>query len=305
MPFGQGVSRLFLAVLAPVAVAACDSAALSGFAGPTLEITVSTTGPEPDLDGYTVQVDAEPARAIQTATPLRVHNIQPGNHAVFVAGIADNCMADGANPRSVQVEIEGTTTVTIAVVCAARTGEVLVTTRARGRLPYATRPTVLIDGAERANIDTGIVLIRHVVPGPHVFELRGMASHCMAQGNPRTVNIPPVETTAVDFLVTCTGLGGILEIETVAFGAQNPQGYLFSIDGGRAQRLVVSFLAISNIAAGPHTVLLSDIPHRCAVLGQNPHRVLVPPEGRGRARFEIFCEPSLTPSTVSRSPAEP
>jgi hypothetical protein len=292
MPSGQGVSRLFLVVLATVAVAACDGDALSGFAGPSLEITVSTTGAEPDLDGYTIQVDAEPARAIQTATPLQVHNIQPGNHTVFVAGIADNCMVDGANPRSVKVEIEGTTTVTIAVVCAARTGQVLVTAWTRGRLPYATRPTVLIDGAERANIDTGIVLIRHVVPGQHVIALRGMAAHCMAQGNPRTVSIKAVEITAVDFLVTCVGLRGILEIETVEFGAQNPQGYLFSIDGGRAQRMsAVSFLAISNIAAGPHTVLLSDIPHHCTVLGQNPYRVLVPPEGRGRARFEIFCEP--------------
>jgi hypothetical protein len=288
-----------------VAVAACDSDALSGFAGPTLEITVTTTGAEPDPDGYTIQVDAEPARVIESATPLQVHNLQPGNHTVFVAAIADNCVVDGANPRSVQVETEGTTTVTIAVVCAARTGQVLVTTRARGRLPYATRPTVLIDGAERANIDTGIVLIRNVVPGPRVFELLGMASHCMAQGNPRTVSIPPVETTAVDFLVTCTGLRGILEIETVASGAETPQGYLFSIDGGRPRRILVSFLAISNIAAGPHTVLLSDIPHRCTVLGQNPYRVLVPPEGRDRARFEIICGPSLTSSTVSRSPAKP
>ena len=91
-----------------MAVAACDGDSVAGFAGPSLEIIVSITGAEPDLDGYTVQVDAERARAVRTATPLQVHNIQPGDHTVFVAGIADNCMVDGANPRSVMVEIEGT-----------------------------------------------------------------------------------------------------------------------------------------------------------------------------------------------------
>ncbi len=292
MPSGQGVSRLFQVVLTTVAVAACDGDSVAGFAGPSLEIIVSITGAEPDLDGYTIQVDAERARAVRTATPLQVHNIQPGNHTVFVAGIADNCMVDGANPRSVMVEIEGTTTVTIPVVCAARTGQVLVTTSTRGRLPYATPPTVLIDGAERANIDTGIVLIRDVAPGQHVIALRGMAAHCMAQGNPRTVSIEAVQTKAVDFLVTCVGLRGILEIETVTFGSQRLPDYLFTIDGGRVIRMSgFSFLAISNVAAGPHMVLLLDIP-QCTVRGRNPHRVLVPPEGSGRARFEIFCEPS-------------
>jgi hypothetical protein len=285
-------SLLTSLLLASGTALACNGNDISGPTGATLEVTVSTTGAEPDADGYTVQVDAENARAVKPAGTIQTRNIQPGNHTIYVGGVADNCIVNGANPRSVSVPVEGVTAIVIEVVCGARTGGVLVTTRTQGASPYPNDHAVLVDGIERAAIDTGIVLIKSVTPGTHVIQLSGLSSQCSAQGNPQTVSVKADGVTSVEFQVVCIGLHGLLEISSVAFGYQNPENFALTIDGGPTRPLgSVSTFTIANIAAGPHTVQLLDIPPNCTVRGDNPSLVTVPAGGRGRVRFDVFCDP--------------
>lgn len=130
-------SLLTSLLLASGTTLACNGNDVSGLTGATLEVTVSTTGAEPDVDGYTVQVDAEHARAVKPAETMQTRNIPPGDHTIYVGGVADNCIVNGANPRSVSVPVEGITTIAIEVACIARTGSLLVTTRTQGasRIP--------------------------------------------------------------------------------------------------------------------------------------------------------------------------
>jgi hypothetical protein len=285
-------SLLTSLLLASGTTLACNGNDISGSTGATLEVTISTTGAEPDLDGYTVQVDAAHARAVKPAETIQTRNIPPGDHTIYVGGVADNCIVNGANPRSVSVPVEGITTIAIEVVCVARTGGVLVTTRTQGASPYPNDHAVVVDGIERAAIDTGIVLIKGVAPGRHVIQLSGLSSQCSAQQNPTTVTVKADGVTSVEFPVVCIGLHGLLEISSAAFGHQNPENFAFTVDGGPARPLgSVSIFTIANVAAGPHTVQLLDIPPNCTVRGDNPYLVTVPAGGRGQVRFDIFCDP--------------
>ena len=83
----------------------------------TLKITASTTGDEPDGDGYTVQVDAERAEVIGSTGSLTRPGVAAGTHSVLLAGIAPNCTVAGENPSPVSVVEGETTSLTFAITC--------------------------------------------------------------------------------------------------------------------------------------------------------------------------------------------
>jgi len=256
--------------------------------GATLEIIVSTTGEEPDSDGYTVQVDAETARRIPE-TITQASHVAPGEHSVYIGAVANNCAVQGANPRLVSVPAEGSR-VEIQVVCSARTGSVLVTLRTQGVLPFPSGQTIALDEVERARIDTGTALITGVSRGSHLVQLRGVPNHCTVVGNPRDVIILPEETRSIEFPISCVALHGTLEVDIEERGPTNPNGYFIQIAGGRTYRMHGSgSIGITNVAAGSQPVELVNLPTHCSVEGANPATVNIPAGGWQRFTFKVLC----------------
>src|SRR5687767_6521918 len=91
----------FLFALAPLA--GCGDG--EGITAPpgTLEIVTSTSGPEPDPDGYSVQIDAGDARPIGAGDTFTAPGIDPGDHTIELGQIAANCAVSGPNPQTVVV----------------------------------------------------------------------------------------------------------------------------------------------------------------------------------------------------------
>jgi hypothetical protein len=286
---------LFLIVTAAVVLMpACGSEDPAGVSARTLEITITTSGDEPDADGYTIQVDAESARPVLPSEILQHRDISPGDHTVYLGGVADNCKVQGANPRTISVPAEGMATITIEVVCTAQTASMLVTTLTRGPSPYPSSHTIAVDGVERSAIDTGRVLIDGIAPGRHEIHLRGVAAHCTAQGNPRTLIVQAREVALVTFFVNCVGFRGLLEITTSLRGQKNSLAY--RLDGGRPTDLGRNGFMTEVVGAGTHLVELLNLPENCRVLGPNPRQVEVPPSGSVRLNFPIHCDPPVTGS---------
>ena len=83
-----------------------------------LTVTVSTTGSNPDPDGYTVTVDGTDHQAIATTGSISFTNVTAGSHTVTLSGVAANCtVSDGAS-RPVTIASGDTATVSYAVSCA-------------------------------------------------------------------------------------------------------------------------------------------------------------------------------------------
>jgi hypothetical protein len=289
MPVRRFFFRAFLLGL-PAASPACTGDDVTGPPGVAVEITVTTTGIELDADGYTVQVDAKSARPVKSIESIQTRDIQPGDHTIYLGGVADNCTVRGANPRTVTVPAEGVR-ITIEVVCAGRTGQVLVSTRTRGPSSDPRSHVIAIDDSVRAAIDTGIVLLQGLAPGTHVIELQGVPPHCTADGNPRGVTVRPGQTTTLEFPIVCIGLHGTLEIRTQSFGQWNPTGYSALVDEGSTYRIGPSDLVIiPGMEAGPHQVRLQQVPPNCTLLGENPTTVVVR-AGRPQAvMFKVYCD---------------
>jgi hypothetical protein len=67
-----------------------------------LTISTSTTGADPDLDGYLVSIDGNPPRPLGGNTTQELP-LQPGEHELALSGLAKNCTLSGKSRRSVTV----------------------------------------------------------------------------------------------------------------------------------------------------------------------------------------------------------
>jgi hypothetical protein len=83
-----------------------------------IQVTVATSGAQPDPDGYSISVDGGTAQSIQANASQTIENLPPGSHSVRLAGLAQNCSVSD-NPRSVNVVAGQNATVSFQVSCPA------------------------------------------------------------------------------------------------------------------------------------------------------------------------------------------
>ena len=118
--------RSMLAVLVLAAVtAACGSdahvaSAPTPTANPvatgTLQVKISGGGSLAP-SGFTVTVDGTTTQTAQNDGMIVFSNLSAGSHAVALSGLAENCRAEGGNPRTVDIPANGTATVEFELVC--------------------------------------------------------------------------------------------------------------------------------------------------------------------------------------------
>jgi hypothetical protein len=84
-------------------------------------ISTSTTGSDPDPDGYSVTVDNQPEQAVDTRDTLVINNLDPGDHSVTITGVIQNCAVGGSGQRTVNVIPGDTVNVTFRISCDAIT----------------------------------------------------------------------------------------------------------------------------------------------------------------------------------------
>jgi len=77
-----------------------------------------TTGSNLDPDGYEVMLDGLRSQVVAVQGTVTFADVEEGNHGVELTGLAANCTAGGANPRTVTVTAAVTTTTTFDVTCA-------------------------------------------------------------------------------------------------------------------------------------------------------------------------------------------
>jgi hypothetical protein len=172
-----------------------------------IRVTVATTGPEPDPDGYTIQLDTlAPVPVAATATAD--YGVSAGDHTVELGGIAANCAVQtGSARQSVQVDPRDTVVVAFELLCSATTGALAVTTVTTGGSLDADGYTLAVDGGGGQAIGINETqTLRGLAAGDHTVALSGVAANCSLTGdNPRTVTVTAGATDTSTFAVTCLG----------------------------------------------------------------------------------------------------
>ena len=262
----------------------------------TLQVTTSTTGPEPDPDGYTIQIGDQPSEAIGPAASLEKTGIEAGSYVVQLGGVATNCSVLGENPRTVAIVVGETTPVPFHVICRATTGSVRVAAATTGTSPDPDGYTITLNGNAQGALGTSAeITLESISPGRQSIGLSGVADNCAVQGdNPRNVAIAAASVAALAFSVRCTQPPPVIatiRISTSTTGPdQDEDGYVVSVDGGAEQPIgVTATSTLTNTAAGAHTVALSGITANCSLAGTNPRNITAPAGGVTEVSFVVTC----------------
>jgi hypothetical protein len=248
-----------LPLITVAASLACKGSSLDVPTTGSLEVTASTTGSEPDPDGYTVQVDDGTEQAIAPAGVYSSPDLSSGNHTVQLGGIATNCAVAGGRARTVDVRAGEKTMVPFEITCSGNTGALQVNASTTGTELDPDGYVISLDGTSRGTLGaSGGFVIQKLIPGDHVIDLGGVASNCIvAAGNQRTVKVSAGVTSGVYFAISCsstaTGIAfGTMyldntQLSTVQNGALrvvDPGNFLSELSGARARgaRLIIKLV---------------------------------------------------------------
>jgi hypothetical protein len=271
----------------------------------TLEITASTSGPEPDADGYSVSIDGGTAEVLGVNGTLRRTGVIAGSHTVELSGLAANCTLAGAAHRDVSVAADAVAAAAFAITCAPTTGTIQITTTA-GTPADPDGYRLLLDGVEAQPIGLSATLsLPGISPGAHTVGLSGVDANCAVDGeHPRNVTVVAGQTATVSIAVTCTTPPpppGTLTVTTATTGAEpDPDGYLLTVDAGPSQPIgLAATVTLPDLAAAAHTVELLGVAANCTVTGGAQRSVEVTSGGTAEVAFAIVCAPTTGGLTVT------
>jgi Tol biopolymer transport system component len=209
----------------------------------SVEITTTTSGPDPDVDGYTISIDGGAEVAVGTDATLRRDDLGAGEHSVRLNGMAGNCTVEGGNPRTIAVTAGQPTSVTFVVSCTAlppTTGTLTITTITTGSSLDPDGYTASVDGGSEQFIGANATLtISDLAAGSHTVALTGLANNCAVVGtNSRDLTLAAGGNITIAFLVDCAALDSKIAFWTHRDG--NGEIYLMNSDGSHLVNLTNS-----------------------------------------------------------------
>jgi hypothetical protein len=269
--------------------------------GGTIAVVNTTTGSDPDPNGYEVWVDDSYSKSPGSNGVSYFNGLSQGDHKVSLIMVAANCLVtatvNGAtavdNPRNVSISAAETATTNFDVGCAS-VGSLVVGTNTTGVDLDADGYTVLVDGASQPVATNGRVTFTGLATGNHSVALSGAAQNCMVSGaNPQSGPVTAGGMTSVTFSLSCAPLGsgsGSLTITTSTTGYNlDPDGYTVTIDGTNSQPIATNGSGTFTAPAGANPVALSGVAANCTVSGENPQTVSVSAGGAATTTFAVTC----------------
>ena len=260
-----------------------------------IDVSVTTTGPEPDADGYTVNLDGTSSQTVTSNGSVTFTGVQESGHTLTLEDIAPNCSVDGDNPVSADVVAGETTDVSFSVICEATVGSLQVSASTSGDEQDPNGYSVSVDGGpEQALGVNGSTTFTDLPAGPHDVELTGVAANCSVAGdNPRSVDVTAGQTASTTFDVSCSSTVGSIEVTVTTTGdAIDADGYTVVLDGGADTQLVDpnDVITFGGLAPGEHTLALQNVADNCTVTSDNPVTADVTAGQTTPASFTVTCE---------------
>ncbi|HKU61660.1 MAG TPA: hypothetical protein VJQ44_10620 [Gemmatimonadales bacterium] len=168
-------------------------------------VTVTTSGEEPDPDGYALSLDGRQGVAIGSAA-TRTLTVDAGRHELKLSGLAGNCRAGGDGPsRTVSVEADATVQVLFAIECSATAGGIRVIVTSSGNVTDPDGYAVVLDAEAPRPVGIEDTLeLTALAVGEHQVHLAELADVCsVTGGDVQTVTVAAGVVVDVHFEVVC------------------------------------------------------------------------------------------------------
>ncbi len=269
--------------------------------GGTIAVVNTTTGSDPDPNGYEVWVDDSYSQSPGSNGVSYFNGLSQGDHKVSLIMVAANCLVTATvngvtavdNPRNVSISAAETATTNFDVGCAS-VGSLVVGTNTTGVDLDADGYTVLVDGSGQPVATNGSVTFTGLATGNHSVALSGAPQNCTVSGaNPQSGTVMAGGMTSVTFSLSCAPIGsgsGGLTVTTSTTGYNlDPDGYTVTIDGTNSQPIATNGNVTFTAPAGANPVALSGVAANCTVSVANPQTVPVSAGGAATTTFAVTC----------------
>jgi hypothetical protein len=193
----------------------CGESATDTASDGRIQITVSTSGAEPQAEEYLLTLDGARPLAVTPNGSIIYDAVPEGTHVIHLFALADNCaVSGGTSPRSVNVHGGGVAEISFNVVCSQPiTGGFRIVVSTTGaetdddgyQLSVAGAPlrTIAINDEET---------YEGLDPGMHLVTLKDVADFCQVQGgNPQPYTVVPGKSVRIAIHVQCGGAPGPLD----------------------------------------------------------------------------------------------
>ena len=177
----------------------------------TIQVTATTSGADPDPDGYLATLDGtSPAIALPASGSASFTSVAVGTHTVALTGLATNCSVDAAS-KSATVAGGATAVVAFTITCTAippATGSIRVTTATSGPDMDPDGYRFAIDrGSARPIGVNSAETVNNIAVGSHTVVLSGIADNCIANGGAsKSVSVTAGQMADVAFSITCSAI---------------------------------------------------------------------------------------------------
>jgi hypothetical protein len=236
----------------------------------SIEVSVTTSGDQPDDDGYVVRLDGGSPKAIDASEPETFPDVPPGNHEVSLSNVAANCTVDGGPSQTASVVAGETNHINFAVTCSplqSQTGSLQIHTTTDGDDPDGDGYDVAVDdGVGRHIGSSDAITIEDVSPGNHTVRLSGIAGNCSVDANPKSIDVVAGAMNDLSFAVSCAAQSGSIAVSVSTVGEElDPNGYVLTLDGaatGRAIGINASE-TFADLRTGNHDLELGDVAPNC------------------------------------------
>jgi len=205
-------ARFALAVpVAAVALAVgCGDTFISTSSDGRITVVVSSTGTGFDSDGFSIIVDGSATEFLVSNGGATLTGLAPGSHTVLLTGLAQNCVAEGANPRTVVVQGDGTASVAFTVHCTpATTGTLFIVVTTTGQPADTDGYRLLVgEGGVRRIASNAGETFTGLPAGVRLVMLKDVAPGCVLDGgNPQPAVVVAGGTAMLPLTVRCGGGG--------------------------------------------------------------------------------------------------
>ena len=204
-PF-RPVLRTFgsLLALTAAAVAACDSKPFLEPGTGAVRIVISTSGPDPDEDGYYLRLGGAEPFHVTDDEPTVLPHVPSGPQVLRLSDLAPNCVATAGDVKTVPVRPGDTTTVEFPVACTAIRGTVVVVVETKGLDPDPNGYTLHLGPLNSLESQTNDTITFTVLAGSYALTVAGLSSQCTRwDAAPGTLVVTAGETDTVAVAMQC------------------------------------------------------------------------------------------------------
>ena len=265
----------------------------------SVRVAVTTTGPDPDANGYTIAFDSGPAQGLPRNGTAFIGGLHEGTHSMTVGDVAPNCLAGAPVPNPVLVEYGTTSDVSLHVACGLTSGTIEVTVSTTGTNLDPDGYVVSVDGVGRLAIGlNGVWWLSGVrADTVHFVGLGGVASNCtVTPPGHSLVPFSPGDTVHVAFAVDCWSPGAVAVTATTTGVDPDTNGYSITLERpGYATTTNVSAngtAVVPGLAPSAYALTVTGLANNCAMAVPPPDTVTVLSGDTAAAAFTVACTPS-------------